>query len=201
MRDRLAIRPDYIYFEPLKLDHVLKMMNWGRHQSQLFQDYNFNFSNQSQCSLFYLEKTLPPLNSYFAIIYAEEVIGFLGNKNINWLTRSSTLGLVLNPSLVGLGFGSVVLPKFLDYYFNEKSMKKMKLLVAAYNDRALKLYKKVGFKKVSQHLEPYPNLTIDPDSQEYLDHQDAFVKKGSVLYNYVYKMELRKEDFNFEIYS
>lgn len=195
------INEDYIHFEPLKLDHVLKMRSWGRHQSPLFQDYNFDFKSEEDCKAFLLAKTLPPLNSYYAIIYAEEVIGFLGNKNINFLTKSSTLGLVLNPSLVGMGFGSKVLPKFLDFYFNEKSMKKMKLLVAAYNDRAMRLYEKVGFKKVSEHLEPYPNLVIDQSSKDYLDHKDAFVIRGKDYYNFVYKMEIRKEDFNSEIHS
>lgn len=195
------IREEYIYFEPLKLNHVLKMRAWGRHKSPLFQDYNFNFKSEEDCKDFLMAKTLSPFNSYYAIIYAEEVIGFLGNKNINFLTRSSTLGLVLNPSLVGMGFGTKVLAKFLDYYFNDKGMRKMKLLVAAYNDRALKVYEKIGFKKVSEHIEPYPNFSIDKSSKDYLDHKAAFVEKGKILYNYVYKMELRKEDFNFEIHN
>lgn len=195
------IREEYIYFEPLKLNHVLKMRSWGRHKSPLFQDYNFNFRTEEDCQDFLMAKTLSPFNSYYAIIYAEEVIGFLGNKNINFLTRSSTLGLVLNPSLVGMGFGTKVLAKFLEFYFNEKGMRKMKLLVAAYNDRALKVYEKIGFKKVSEHIEPYPNFSIDKSSKDYLDHKADFVEKGKVLYNYVYKMELRKEDFNFEIHN
>lgn len=195
------INEDYINFEPLKLKHVLKMRDWGRHKSPLFQDYNFTFKTEEDCKDFLMEKTLSPFNSYYAIIYSEEVIGFLGNKNINFLTRSSTLGLVLNPSLVGMGFGTKVLRKFLTYYFNDKGMNKMKLLVAAYNDRALKVYEKMGFKKVSQHLELYPNFTIDKNSQAYLDHKSAFVEKGRTLYTYVYKMELRKEDFNLEIHN
>lgn len=193
------IREEFLYFEKLNLDHVLKMRTWGLHQSTLFQDYNFDFESERECRAFLMEKTLSPLNQYYAIIYAEEVIGFLGNKNINIFTKSSTLGLVLNPVLVGMGFGSVLLPKFLDYYFNNKHMKKMDLLVAAYNDRALKLYKKVGFQKTSSHLEPYPNVYIDEKSEEYKKHREAFVRKGKVLYNYIYKMELRKEDFNYEI--
>lgn len=107
---------------------------------------------------------------------------------------------MLNPDLVGLGYGTVVLSKFLNFYFNVKNMKKMELEVAGYNPRARKLYEKMGFKEVKSYLEPYPNRYIDEKSPEYLEFKDEFVKgKHDRMYNYIYKMELEKEEFKFEL--
>ena len=126
------INGDYIIFERLTLDHIRDMKHWGIHKSPLFRDYNFIFRSDEERKNFLLQKTLSPLNQYYAIIYINEVIGFLGMKKINFLTKNSTLGLVLNPDLVGMGYGTAVLCKFLDFYFNVKKMKKMELEVAGY---------------------------------------------------------------------
>lgn len=194
------INEEYLFFEKLNLTHVMKMMSWGEHEDHLFVDYNFKFRTKEECKDFLLQKTLLPVNKYYAIIYSEEVIGFLGTKNINFLKKSSTLGIVLNPDVVNMGFGKVALKKFLNFYFNEQNMRKMDLLVAGYNPRAKKLYEKMGFKKTKRFLELYPNgNNIDINSQEMKPHKMEFVQKGNILYNYVYKMELKKEDFNIEI--
>lgn len=196
------IKEEYLFFEKLNLSHVIKMMDWGEHTDPLFLDYNFKFRSEEECKEFLLQKTFFPVNKYYAIIYCEEVIGFLGNKNINLLSKSSTLGLVLNPDLVNMGFGKVVMKKFLKYYFFEKNMKKMDLLVSGYNPRARKVYKSMGFKEIKRFLEAYPNgNNIDINSEKIKPFKDEFVIKGETIYNYVYKMELKKEDFNIEICS
>lgn len=189
------VNPDYINFEKLTLEHVKKFRNWGLHENELFFDYNFNFVSEQECKDFLFIKTASPLNRYYAIIYSEEVIGFISAKRINFLTKSSTLGIVLNPSLMNMGFGTIALRKFLECYFYEMNMKKIYLLVSGYNPRARRVYEKMGFKEVKRFLEPYPNLKIDESSENYLKFKDEFVKKGNIFYNYVYKMKLEKEEF------
>ncbi|NLW42099.1 MAG: GNAT family N-acetyltransferase [Tissierellia bacterium] len=193
------INGDYIIFERLTLDHIRDMKHWGIHKSPLFRDYNFIFRSDEERKNFLLQKTLSPLNQYYAIIYINEVIGFLGMKKINFLTKNSTLGLVLNPDLVGMGYGTAVLCKFLDFYFNVKKMKKMELEVAGYNPRARRLYEKMGFKVKKSYLDLYPNKTLDENSPEYKEFQDQFVMEKNKLYNYIYRMELQKEEFKFEL--
>lgn len=191
---------DFIFFEKLELDHVLKMINWGEHANPLFEDYNMGLKTEKDCRRFLHYKTFSPLNKYFAIMYSAEVIGFIGLKNINPIFKSSTLGLVLNPSLVSMGFGSLLLPKFLKYYFDELKMKTMYLLVSGYNDRARRLYEKVGFSYIKEYLEPYVNVYLDENSKEYKDNIHEFVKHGDDLYSYAYKMELKRKDFDFEVF-
>lgn len=194
------IKAEYVEFEKLTLEHIRKMKHWGIHTSPLFRDYNFIFRSDEERKNFLLQKTLSPFNKYYAILYLNEVIGFIGLKKINYLTKNSTLGLVLNPDLVGMGYGTATLWKFLDYYFNQQNMKKMELEVAGYNPRARKLYEKMGFKEKKSYLEPYHNRNIDEKSPEYLQFKKEFVKgKNDKIYNYVYRMELQKEEFKFEL--
>lgn len=188
-------------FEKLQLDHVRSMVSWGRHENPLLQDYNFLQESEDEFKLFYLDKTLSPFNRYYAVIYDGEVIGYLGIKKINILTKNSTLGLVLNPSIIEEGYGTMVLSEFLKYYFDALKMKKMILEVAAYNPRAKRVYEKMGFVEAGYYLDKYPNNPPRDDDPYYLEHRDVFVKKDGELYNYLYRMELRKEDFKFEIYS
>lgn len=194
------IKGDYIEFEKLTLNHIRKMKHWGVHKSPLFRDYNFIFRSDEERKDFLLQKTISPFNKYYAIIYINEVIGFIGLKKINILTKNSTLGLVLNPDLVGMGYGTAVLCKFLDDYFNVQNMKKMELEVAGYNPRARKVYEKMGFVEKKSYLQSYPNISIDKNSPEYLEFKKEFViGKNGKVYNYVYKMELQKEEFKFEL--
>lgn len=194
-----TVNPDYLFFERLTLEHVKKFRDWGLHKSQLFQDYNFNFRDEKECREFLFVKTASPLNKYFAILYSEQIIGFISAKRINYLTKSSTLGIVLNPDLINMGYGSAALKKFLEYYFKKMKMRKIFLHVAGYNERARHVYEKMGFKEMAKFLEPYPNGKIDQNSEEYLKFKDEFVKKNEIFYNYVYKMELKREEFLDEV--
>lgn len=188
-------------FEKLQLDHVRSMVKWGRHDNPLLFDYNFVQKSEDEFKLFYLDKTLSPFNRYYAVIYDGEVIGYLGIKKINILTKTSTLGFVLSPDYVDGGFGTVVLSEFLRIYFTSFNMKKMVLEVAAYNPRAKRVYEKMGFVEAGYYLDRYPNDPPPENNPYYQEHKDVFVYKDGILYNYIYRMELRKEDFDFEIHS
>lgn len=194
------INKDYIFFESLNFSHVREMNKWGRHKDPLFLDYNFVFNNDEEAKEFLLQKTLLPINKYYGILYCEELIGFIGTKNINPIRKSSTLGYVLNPAIINMGFGTLALEKFLEFYFFEKKMKSMDLLVSGYNHRARRVYEKLGFKEEKRILEPYQNIgRINIDDEIYDKIRDEFVRKDKILYNYVYKMKLRKEDYKVEI--
>lgn len=188
-------------FEKLQIEHVREMVNWGNHENPLLFDYNFHQRYEDGFKLFYLDKTISPFNKYFAVIYDEMVIGYLGIKKINIITKNSTLGIVLDPGLVGEGFGTMVLSEFLKIYFTSFNMKKMVLEVAAYNPRAKRLYENMGFVEAGYYLDKYPNEPPDEFDPYYLEFKDVFVKKDNTLYNYIHRMELRKEDFNFEVHS
>lgn len=65
--------------------------------------------------------------------------------------RSARLGVTLAADFVGQGFGTEALRLFLDHYFDELGFEKIVLDVAAYNQRAIRVYQKLGFVTVGRH--------------------------------------------------
>lgn len=191
---------ELLRFEKLKLSHVRKMKDWKKHENSLLVDYNFDFKTEKGFKIFYLAKTMSPLDKYYAIIYDDRVIGYLGLKQINYFTRSSVLGLVLDPAIIDKGYGTLALCEFLKIYFGKLRMKKMILEVAAYNPRAKHVYEKMGFKEEGFYLDLYPNKTIFTYDPYYISYKDAFVIKDDTVYNYVYRMILEKREFKFEVF-
>jgi RimJ/RimL family protein N-acetyltransferase len=58
------------------------------------------------------------------------------------------IGLGINPNLCGQGLGEKFFNSGLDFARDKLSAKKFRLTVANFNQRAIKVYQRVGFKKV-----------------------------------------------------
>lgn len=56
------------------------------------------------------------------------------------------IGLGLHPDLTGRGLGS----PFMDFILNEVGIQPLRLTVAAFNQRAIRLYKKFGFEEINR---------------------------------------------------
>lgn len=185
-----------LYIKRLELKDVHGFKKWGKHTNILLSDYDFKETNDIGVLSWYMAKTYSIFSKYFCILDKDKnEIGYLGMKNINILFKSSVLGLVIDPKLVGKNFGTEALSLFLDYYFNELKMKKMILEVASYNTRAIRLYEKIGFKMCGEFLYEYPNDPPNPSNEEFLKHMDKFVMYRGKLYATAYRMELDSREY------
>ncbi|MGF7059714.1 GNAT family N-acetyltransferase [Brassicibacter mesophilus] len=59
------------------------------------------------------------------------------------------IGLGMKPNLCGQGLGFGFLNSGLEFARNQLSAKRFRLTVAAFNKRAIKVYERIGFKKVN----------------------------------------------------
>lgn len=59
------------------------------------------------------------------------------------------IGLGIKPNLCGQGIGCEFLKAGLDFARNKFSIRKFRLTVAAFNERAIKVYAKLGFEKIN----------------------------------------------------
>jgi len=102
-----------------------------------------------------LEKWLEGVNkatdSYlFAIrpLEDETLLGFLELDGILWPHQSGWLSIGLgNPKHWGQGLGREGMELALRFAFNELNLYRVQLTVFSYNDRAINLYEKLGFKR------------------------------------------------------
>lgn len=84
-------------------------------------------------------------NTYVAFNEENELIGYIAFS----VNDSIEIGLGLNPNYTGKGFGKIFLMEaisFISSYY--PSLNKYSLKVAAFNKRAIEVYKRCGFKEV-----------------------------------------------------
>lgn len=189
MGDRIIIRP-------LVVEDVFYMRRWGLHKNPLLSDYNFPSMSDSQIKRWYEIKTKSFFNKYFGIVLKDgRLIGYMGMKEIKFLKKESTLGIVFDPSVLNMGYGTETLKYFLKDYFTKMNMKRMYLEVAEFNNRAQRVYKKMGFEKVGYHLEEFFDCDLDLNDPYFKEVESCFVINEKKIYNYIYKMKLDREDF------
>ncbi len=82
----------------------------------------------------------------FAVIKEEELIGFLSVMKMG--RNIADIGLGLKPALTGRGMGSPFLEAAIDFVMTEFQAEKITLSVAAFNQRAIKVYRNIGFEEV-----------------------------------------------------
>ncbi len=86
----------------------------------------------------------------------EEYIGQIDLVKIDWINRIGTLGIVIgNQEKLGKGYGAEAMKLLQDFAFNRLNLHKLELKVADYNERAIRCYKKCGFKEEGRIRENY----------------------------------------------
>ncbi len=119
-------------------------------------------------------------------------IGLLTLRDIKG-RQSARLGITLGADFVNQGYGSEALALFLEHFFAVMGFSKMVLDVAAYNQRAIRVYRKLGFNTTGQRKRaPSRHMSLaflnDP---RYADLRPFFSRdwlgRWRVLY---YEMEL-----------
>ena len=192
----MEIKGKRISIRPLELKDVFHMRNWGYHKNPLLDDYDFPIYSNEEIKRWYMAKAKSFLNKYYGIHNENGLlIGYMGIKNIRLIRRSSTLGIVFDPNYMDQGYGSESLRYYLEYYFKEMKMKIMYLEVADFNSRAYRVYEKMGFEKVGYYLDEFHNPNLDLRNPYYLESKSSFVITEEKIYNYIYKMKLKKDKF------
>jgi len=100
----------------------------------------------------YLEKNNNP-EATFAIVTLDkdELIGTISLEKISNIHRTATLGIFIgNKEYHSKGYGTEAIRLILDYGFNYMNLHSIDLALMSFNERALKCYKKCGFKEVGR---------------------------------------------------
>ena len=74
-------------------------------------------------------------------------VGYVQLRNIDYKNRSVEIGIHLGPEAQGRGYGRDAFLLLMRFAFNEMNMHRVYLQVFDFNDRAIKLYEKLGFRE------------------------------------------------------
>lgn len=188
-------RDDYI-IRDLEAKDALLLKDWGSFDDPILYGYNYADMTDSEIRYWYNSKRFPFRTQYYVAINKDgHMIGYMGMKEINRLTQSSKLGIVLDPSFVSKGYGTRLLKDFLDYYFEELKMVSMILEVNRWNKRAIRLYENMGFKEYATSFQRFENQQLDLDDPYYDQVRDCFEIRNGRIYNEIIKMSLSRKDY------
>lgn len=99
----------------------------------------------------YVEGLLKSTTAYvFSIrpLGSDEMVGFMEIDGIVWSQGIGWLAVGIgDPALRGQGIGSEAMRLLLDFAFNELNLRRVQLTVFSYNDAAIRLYEKLGFRR------------------------------------------------------
>jgi RimJ/RimL family protein N-acetyltransferase len=140
---------DRIYLSPRSAEDVEKFTEWLND----FETTDYVGRSGKIMSLEgekkYFEANNNP-EAIFSIITLEndKLIGTVGLESIDHLNRTATLGIFIgDKEFRSKGYGTEAIKLILEYGFKYLNLKNIKLDLMEFNERALKCYKKCGFKE------------------------------------------------------
>lgn len=195
----MEIRRKEYYIRKLKYEDGKLLSKWSTFESPLFSGYNYNNLTDSEIKIWYKVKQPFYRSSYFSVMKDEEnLIGYVGIKEINRFLKKAKLGIVLDPNYVSKGYGTKIMLDFLYYYFNTLNMKKLVLEVNDWNFRARKMYENLGFTYESEKFEYFENQNLDLYTDYMKEYKNSFIIKRGSIYSKTHIMSLRKQEYKNE---
>ena len=193
----MEIEGQGIIIKTIELKDAYHISSWGRHENPLLSDYNLPPVSNEEIEEWYRLKTNNRRRIYYSIFDKHhKFIGYMGIKNIRKILGWATLGIALDPNHVGQGYGTKAITTYLKYFFDEMSMNVLFLEVAKFNKRAIKCYKKSGFRIIDLYLEEFFNQSLDLNNPYFLEEKSSFVIEDGRIYNYIYKMKIDKKMYS-----
>jgi RimJ/RimL family protein N-acetyltransferase len=185
-----------LYIRPFVRDDVERMQAWTPYEDLRFLSYNMPPGSRRQNDAWFERNVLRSGRQYFAAVRKADgsLIGVISLREIQRATHptSARLGITLGSEHTGQGYGTEAMALFLDVFFTHLGFDLMKLDVAAFNGRAIRVYEKCGFRTVGRFYRSvggaeYPPRKVGAQGEE------VFVRYGGETFTLHYEMELSRE--------
>lgn len=98
-------------------------------------------------------------NSMYAVCINYKLIGYFSFNKLD--DNTYDIGLGMRPDLTGKGEGLEFLKSGIEFAKSEFKADKLTLSVATFNQRAIKVYRKIGFKKTSTFMQDTNGSTFE----------------------------------------
>jgi RimJ/RimL family protein N-acetyltransferase len=143
------LKGEKVYLDRLKDEDVQAIVTW-------YEDEEFSRNMDAVLSIPKTEKDIKKMveldsekDFEFAIRKKEtkEIVGIVGIEGVLWNHRTAWVSLGVGGENRGSGYGKEALQLAMNLAFNEFNLYRLQLTVFEYNEKAIALYKKLGFKK------------------------------------------------------
>lgn len=147
-----------IYLSPMSVDDAETYVKWMNSRDVSDRVHSTHKMINVEDEREWIKRILEKGSYDFAIILSEtdELIGNCSINKISFIDGTATLGIFIGEEENrNKGYGSEALNLLLDYGFNILNLNNIDLGVISFNERAIKCYKKIGFKEYSRRHECY----------------------------------------------
>lgn len=141
-----------ITLRSIEIEDLQNIHNWQNDLDILKLTLGIRFPKSRELVLDWINMILKDKsnkNIYFGIEENDtsELIGLVQLLNIDFISKTSEFGIVIgNKDKQGKGFASEAMDLLFGYAFLQLNIRKINLKVIKYNDNAIRLYEKKGFK-------------------------------------------------------
>lgn len=191
--DNFLIEDDDIKIKKFEKNDLKNFKNFSAYDDILLTDYNLCFLKESEIKK-WEKKIKSKKNYYFALFLNEIMIGYIGISRISFLNSNYELSLSLDEKYCSKGYGFKSLRLFLEYYFENFDKYSIWLNVNAFNQRAIKLYEKIGFEKISEFLGDFEVQKMQK-LKRYEETKEYFEEKNNIIYSKIFTMKLDRLRF------
>ncbi len=194
VEERLRVGPR-LYLRRFCRADVERMQAWQPYEELLFLPYNMPKASRRENDAWFERNVIRSGRRYFALAHKGDgqLVGVISLREIrrSACPPSARLGITLGAQFVGQGYGTEALALFLDYFFGEMGFGLMKLDVAAFNGRAIRVYEKCGFQMVEKFYSSPSGARHS--TQEVSKGDEPFVQYQGEHLTLHYEMELTRE--------
>lgn len=175
-----------IYLSPRNNEDIEKFTEWLN---------DFNTTDYIERSAYittldgekqYFEENLNKNYNFFIVtLENDKLIGTVGLENYDSINRTATLGIFIgDKDYRSNGYGTEAIRLVLDYGFNYLNLNNIKLDLMSFNERALKCYKKCGFKEYGRRRnckfingKYYDSIAMDILAEEF---KESYIKNKNI---------------------
>ena len=135
-------------FRPEDAETAARWTEDDEFQRQLDTDFARPATAQEQAEMLNSRRSPNSVNFALRTLDGDRLIGFVVIHSIEWNNQSGTLAIGIGePEFRGRGLGGEALTLILNYAFNELNLHRVGLDVISTNERAIRAYRKAGFKE------------------------------------------------------
>lgn len=172
-----------ITFRLFQKEDVRWLRYWGESADARFRHYTFHHNSVGELFFWYHNKQKFLTRKLYGLFAGEYPLGIITLKSINWFMHTAELGISIDPDYLSVGYGTLLLNKYLTYVYSKFPVNMLRLRVAQFNKRAKNAYIKSGFMPDEDHppyLTPYESQVFREEIKA-LYPDDFVIKNGKLM--------------------
>jgi len=192
----VTLRSPRLGLRPLTRADLDAMAAWPPFTAPLDQEWNWprRMQERGLLDLFFASHAGDASRRAWTIREGSQVVGLVQLSQIRRPEADARLGIALGAPWIGRGYGQEALGVFLDACFGPIQLRTLGLEVALANERAVKLYRRLGFEETKRFwrdaggADDYGFL----DEQEYTGVRQYFRRANGGVYQMYAEMMLSR---------